>query len=228
MNYADKGFNIQITERDFKILKFLSEVDLATNTILHSAFFEGKSKSAVRSTINRLTLANLIKKITTYQKQAIYSLCSSGVNILRAKFPNRYFCDEIKYIKLDMIQHALDISIIKSAIQRKYSISSWESDRHIKRFHLSDFRRRYYPDAMFKLNNKVFILEYERTLKSKDRIRHKLDCIEYAISDLYKHGIECESLVITASDGIKNSYERINTNSRVNILPFQNINEIEV
>jgi hypothetical protein len=223
-----KIYRPRLTERDYLILKFIGEVDQVNGSVLHSKFFFEFARCTVRKFVSRMLRGGFLKKIVTFENQGVYTLSYSGVQAIRSFFNEQFFSDEIKFIRIDQTKHALDIAEIRSVLEKDNSIVSWESDRLIRRHKLKNFKRKYYPDAVFKSGEKTYLFEYERTLKSKLRIKKKIDSIEYAISDLWKNNIDALALVVTATAGIKRSYLESNNNSRIKVYSFDEIDSIEV
>lgn len=224
----DKIYRPQLTERDYKILKFIGEVDQVSVNILHQKYFPSFTKGTARKFISRMLRGEYIKKTMTILNQGVYTLTYYGVQAVRREFNSQHFMDELKFIRLDHTKHTLDIAEIRSVLEEGNIIEEWESDRLIRRYQSRNFKRKYYPDATFKVGKKLYLLEYERTLKSKPRIKKKIDSIEYAISDLWKEDVDTEAIVVASTPGIKKSYLKANINKRIRVYSLDEVGEIEV
>lgn len=74
---------IQIQERDHTILEHIDRYRMTTTDVLHSLFFDGKAKDAVRSTLRRLQGAEYISSASLAPpRRCYYHLASRGARLL--------------------------------------------------------------------------------------------------------------------------------------------------
>jgi len=211
------GYNVILQERDYKIFSFLAQNEFATAKQIKRAFFNDCSDGNCRSRLSKLLRANMIQSMRYCRDFNIYMLKSKGLELVRQRQPDTIFINVTKYFNLDKIEHKLGLSEIRSFFELNHQFTNWQSDRTLDYLYKIENIKRYVPDALIYQNNRVLILEYERTGKSTERIKDKMSKLKHLISEYYRSNISSEVLFLTEGKGIKNRYIKAGSNSLIHI-----------
>jgi hypothetical protein len=157
------------------ILKFVGEQGIVTIPDVARHLFQSDKLSYVRVTMHELGIAHM--KYRDIPNGIWYIDNPKLFELLKSYFP-QLPPFEVRPVTLHYVDHSLELNRIRTAFTKSnlISIDEWWSEDYIRALPNFDFGNIKTPDAIFwrkrqdGTRQKVF-LEYERTLKNKDRYK---------------------------------------------------------
>ena len=177
--------NVKLTKRDMEICKFLLEMKFASVEEIHKKFFkitllgfESKGFRPAWKRLQNLESLGFIKALHHFQfLKRFYIPTLKGYNLIR----NCYSSDEIPYpsknIDIRTFDHDLRVTEVRLALENKFHISKWKSDRLLRSLneYSSLIRQNLVPDGIFLTSdNKRVCFEFEKATKAKSRYLSKI------------------------------------------------------
>ncbi len=159
-----------------RILKFIAEQGIVTVDDINRHLFEDDKSSTIRVTLHQLKIGHV--KFGHIKHGVWYIDKPELFDLLKTYFPN-IPTFEVKPLLLYQVPHNLEINRIRITLEKtqQIAIEEWWSERFIRALP-SPLRGKIanskIPDAIFWRRRtdgtrQKFFLEYERTLKNKDR-----------------------------------------------------------
>lgn len=188
-----------------RILKFIAEQGVVTVEDINHGLFEDYKCSTIRVTLHQLEIAHA--KFGNIKHGVWYIDKPELFDLLKTYFPN-IPTFEVKPLLLYQVPHNLEINRIRIAFEkaRHIAIDQWWSERFIRALpppmggRIASAK---IPDAIFWRRRtdgtrQKFFLEYERTLKNKDRYE------EIFRSYAQRHDVDNKNVIyICANDFIR-------------------------
>lgn len=180
-----KSKNVQITERDYKIMQFLFEHKVATRDQIGKYFFSGSSKQCVNSRLNKLLCCGLIQRVLIQSGAKItfgYSLEQKGLFTMKAKSP---YDITGKSIKSECNLHDTTLVEIRRRITTISTVIDYYTENVLQTCNEFKEDEKLLPfiklnsDAVISLETKIGIvhlaIEYDSSRKSKERYKKKIE-----------------------------------------------------
>ncbi len=204
------------TQRELNILKYISDMEYAEFQTIHRKFFPNcKQAESASRCLRKLVKNKLLRSISSDMKTRLFFVARQGVDLLRTKFPEEVVIDEPRLIKINYMNHIKDISEIRADLEKFIEVKRWKSDRYLAAMSeeiFKDKKVKYIPDGIVTTSDGELVFEYERTLKSAQRIKDKIFFVEDCIDRIQQKGLKAHGLIVTSNDGIKNRFkENVNT-----------------
>ena len=158
-----KNLNIQITERDVRILQFINEFGFCEIRHIEKEFHI--KKRLCYTLMNRLVRASLVAHQRIYhQKHGIYFVTKLGAA--------HTDLSPLNGIPHNHYNHHLMVIDVYQKIKQHYSEMTWVSERNLisEKFNKGVAAKGHIADGMLLLPNKKIAIEIELTLKGKVRI----------------------------------------------------------
>jgi len=211
----------RLTERDYEILRYLAEMDFAGYDSLHSLFFAHcKCKKKPIKVLSKLLREGFVSKRLLDDGKRFFSLRSKGLNAVRYKYPQRNYLELPKGVSFKHIYHSVSLSYYRSVMEKRFDITRWKSDRLLAHEEgLYNRHSTHIPDAIFYSDYENYILEYERTLKSKHRIKEKVKSMNHKIRT---EGLK-QGFILCENKKIYLEYKEANYTSKIQILLCENL-----
>ena len=193
-----------------RILKFIAEQGVATVDDISRSLFKNDKPSTVRVTLHQLGVRH-----TKYGdvKHGVWYIDKSRLfDLLRTYFPDFPALD-VRPVLLHLVPHSLEMNRIRTALEKtsQITVTQWWSENFIRASlpHGENIANKKIPDAIFwrrRADNTLqkFFLEYERTLKNKDRYEEIFRC--YAKREDVKNK---NVIYICESDFVKEELEQV-------------------
>lgn len=202
---------MSVIPKKIRILKFIAEQGVVTVDDINRGFFEDDKSSAVRVALHKLKIGhakfgNIKHGVWYIDRQELFDL-------LITYFPNLPSF-EVKPLLLYLIPHNLEINRIRIALEKNshIAIDQWWSERFIRALPSplgEGIANSKIPDAIFWRRRtdgtkQKFFLEYERTLKNKDRYE------EIFRSYVRRHDVENKNVIyICENDFIREELTQV-------------------
>jgi hypothetical protein len=159
-----------------RILKFIAEQGVVTVDDINRGLFKDDKSSIIRVTLHQLKIAHT--KFGNIKHGVWYIDKPELFDLLKTYFPN-IPAFEVKPLLLYQVPHNLEINRIRIALEKAshIAIDQWWSERFIRALPSpigGGIAAKNIPDAIFWRRRtdgtkQKFFLEYERTLKNKNR-----------------------------------------------------------
>lgn len=192
------------------ILKFIAEQGVATVDDISRSLFKNDKSSTVRVTLHQLDVRH-----TKYGdvKHGVWYIDKPRLfDLLRTYFPD-FPAFDVRPILLHLVPHSLEMNRIRTTLEKtsQITITQWWSENFIRASlpNGENIANKRIPDAIFwrrradHTSQKLF-LEYERTLKNKDRYEEIFRC--YANREDVKNK---NVIYICENDFVKEELEQV-------------------
>jgi len=180
-----KSRSIELTDRDFELMRFILEMKFASGELLFQRFFkvtlskhESRSRAWSQRRLQQLEKSNLIRGAHSFSERVRYFTCTkNGYYAIRQVYPQDHHVRPC--VELDQRSFYHDKTIVKLRLQLEESglATSWISER-ILRAGAKDcggLKGRWVPDGIYEtpLGQKV-AFELEVSQKSREAYRTKI------------------------------------------------------
>ncbi|MBP1525247.1 MAG: hypothetical protein H9Q65_05255 [Spiroplasma ixodetis] len=136
------------------------------------ALLLNKNIHTIKSAIDELVPKNLLR-VDQLTRKNIYMLSSLG---------NRKLGKKSKSIRINYNELKHQDLLIKWLCQQS-DILSYQTEKELK---VESYREKGYPDLLVHYENKIMIIEFERTRKTKQRMRQKFDGLRHYCKNGYE------------------------------------------
>ncbi len=194
-----------------RILKFIAEQGVATVDDISRSLFKNDKSSTVRVSLHQLGVRH-----TKYGdvKHGVWYIDKPRLfDLLMTYFPDSP-AFEVRPILLHLVPHSLEMNRIRTALEKtsQITITQWWSENFIRASlpQGENIASKKIPDAIFWRRRRAddtlqkFFLEYERTLKNKDRYEEIFRC--YAKREDVKNK---NVIYICENDFVKEELEQV-------------------
>ena len=175
---------VVVVDRDRQILIALFKNKALSLEQIHNRFFNGRSRTVVCTRLSKLFHLGLLEKKPFYDQKRIriaYGLSKKGLEEIKSELP--YEVNHRYYVS-DSLQHDIILADV-SEIFKKFKITKeviTESELQSVSEFLDRHRHRAFVGArsdrmiLMEKRSRIYVaLEYERVLKSSQRIKNKYD-----------------------------------------------------
>lgn len=169
MNAETLSRDIQITERDIELFRFLNEQKALVSGQIYNIFWPNRSAAAGagRMRLTKLVDAGYIKMMEIkpyWHPLRLFVLAEKGLKVLRDKQLDHGF-SEITALSVSQIDHTLKLVNVRG-VMRELSGTKWRSERQIRK---EDWGQGWFPDADLELHGLRIAFELENSFRSKER-----------------------------------------------------------
>ena len=183
---------VELTERDLRILEFVLEMKFSNAESIFQKFFkitfsglEATSLGWTRKRLLQLERAGFLKTTYAFSEGTRYYLATrKAYEALSFYFPQSSFCYPLAQIDHRTFAHDKFILEYRVELEKRNSNCFWVSERMLKANPEFAFglEGRYAPDATYMLSQREMVaFELEISLKAKSRYREKVRKYVYAI-----------------------------------------------
>lgn len=183
---------VELTERDLRILEFCLEMKFSNAETIFQKFFkvtsmgtESTSVAWTKKRLLQLERAGFLKSTYAFSEGTRFYLATrKAFEALSFYFPQNSFCYPLPQIDHRTFAHDKFILEYRVELEKLNSSCFWVSERMLKANPEFAFglEGRYAPDAIYKLSKSEMIaFELEISLKAKSRYREKIQKYVYAI-----------------------------------------------
>ena len=203
---------VVLSERDLKLMCSLFENKIASRDQINKQFFHGVSVNTVNRRLRKLVGLGLITRVAAMVSGRVicgYCLSRKGLTKIKPMLPYKV---KTKTTLSDCPLHDIALNDIRQAFEAKDTVQSYYTENVLQTCTGFKSDRQFRPfvelnsDAMAEVNSKVGVLnlaiEFDTTVKSKDRYRQKVDA--YYV----KRGVD-GVLYVSASKHILNTLLKI-------------------
>lgn len=168
---------LKLTDRDFKLFKFLASTGFLGSSHIQEKFFAGAARTTVLRRLRMLESKSYIKRVLGLESQEIlWMLTSKGAREVGVTVPKTHWSK-------NMLEHDYQLVDLRMSLEASGIVHSWMPEHQIrselfKKHGPKDFQERVVPDGLIGIQvngkNESVALELELTLKNQTRIRKTL------------------------------------------------------
>lgn len=177
--------NVVLTDRDFKIIDFVSEMKFASIEDIFLRFFKVTRSSVISTSmywaedrVQQLERAGLLKSVRNFiSREKFYVGTKKGYLALVSRFPERAFLRPLETIDFREFIHDRLVTKARQHLEDSGEALSWTSDRKLRSGleAVKDLGAAHVPDAIFTNRSGAKVaLELEIALKTKARYVSKV------------------------------------------------------
>jgi|GEM_PF-712651 len=180
----EKPINVQLTERDFKIIEFILEMKFASRNEVFQKFFSVTSQGPAKSNLyalERLALlekAGFLKGVRSFSEITRYFVVTKkGYEALQSKVNFEKIPKPSPNIFERVFVHDKLVLLSRMEFEKAHPEGRWISDRKLRSGMAEMFSLPsvYIPDAIYELpTGEKVAFEFENALKGKSEYREKI------------------------------------------------------
>lgn len=235
---------VELTKRDFEVLKFLFEQRAVSHKQIEERFFSGCHRTVAQKRLSKLTEYGLVIKFCTYHQEVnttVYSVTAKGVEIIAKQY--KYQITEPNF-KSDSVNHDIGLVDMRTRLEKSKMLVKYISESVLQS--CGGFKESEKFRAFSILNSDAALLiqtpkssyqvafEYEASDKAESRYSKKLvdyyfapsvDAVFYVCGNTkienlirqadFEIGKKFEAKVFTClEDNAKNAFESLTFSNR--------------
>lgn len=119
---------VELTKRDFEVLKFLFEQRAATHKQIEKRFFSGCHRTVAQKRLSKLSEYGLITKFCTYHDEVnttVYSVTAKGVGIIAKQY--KHEITEPNF-KSDSVNHDIGLVDMRERLEKSKMLIEYVSE----------------------------------------------------------------------------------------------------
>src|SRR3990167_406489 len=165
MDVMETDSNLNMTDRDIELLRFLNEQYFMVSGQIYQTFWPDSSvrSGTARQRLSKLVEAGYVKIIETvkdHKKLKLFLITEKGIRVLKEKKLDHGF-SEISDIGSMPIEHTLKLVNVR-ILFRKLSQYRFRCERVVRQ---EDVERGWYPDSILELHGFKIAMELENTFR---------------------------------------------------------------